>query len=158
LDTTLRDKIPHITDVNQFPVAIIQKFASIAGDLLSRRIPPATLVASVGVLVFSHLGGRAVVLSWSPLFPMAAAPGNQPQDDSHIILTREQVYEYLTEWLVTIVARVIPCTLRQLRSLLVETQELCFRALQGNCFTYYLTSYRSLVHTTYNPRLMSNIG
>ena len=124
--------------MNQIPVATMQKFVSIAGDLLSRRIPPATLVAGIGVLVFSHLEGHAVVLPWSPLFPMAAVPGSQPQDGSHVILTREQTYEYLTKWLVTIVARVIPCTLRQLRSLLVETQGLCFRALQGNCLTYYL--------------------
>jgi len=123
--------------------------------VLSGRIPPATLVAGIGVLVFSHPEGRAIVLPWSPLFPKAAVSGNH---GSHVILTREQAYEYLTEWLVTIVARVIPCTLRHLRSLLVETQELCFQALQGNCLTYYLTSYRFLVRTTYNPRLMSNIG
>jgi len=121
------------TYMSQLPVATMQKFTTIAGQLLSKKAPlPTSLITSIGGVVISHLEDQVMILRWSPLFPTVSNENTSTahkQNCGHVILTREQAYDAFTEWLITIVTRIIPCALLSL----VETQPLCFLALQGDC-------------------------
>ncbi|KAF8416944.1 hypothetical protein EV426DRAFT_624835 [Tirmania nivea] len=151
-----RDRIPQTTKVDQLPVATMQKYATIAEDLLSKKVPlPAGLIASIGGIMFSHLEDQIMILHWSPLFPSESAKntstGHQ-QNCSHAILKREQAYHSLTEWLITIAARIIPYALLQMHSLLVETRRLCFLGLQGSCPNPNNSCCKSCRHTRLGPK------
>lgn len=133
--------------MTQLPVSSLQKFASLSGDLLSNRKPPTNLITSMGGLLFSHLQDQFMILDWSPLLPIALAKGSTsaiPKDGNSVVLTLKQTCDALTEWLVPIAARIVPCALREMYLLLIErTQGPCFQALQGN---YAIAaSFRSLL-------------
>ncbi|RPB27817.1 P-loop containing nucleoside triphosphate hydrolase protein [Terfezia boudieri ATCC MYA-4762] len=143
LDTTLRHKLSQAAEMAQLPALTIQKFASLAGDLLSERKPSTKLITSIGGLVFSHLEDQVMILNWSPLFSiLSKKDSNKAHQNSdsykHVVLTLKQAIVALTEWLVPIVARIVPCTLLGMHSLLVEhAQGPCFLALQGICSMAY---------------------
>ncbi|KAF8431998.1 hypothetical protein BGX38DRAFT_1277007 [Terfezia claveryi] len=139
LDTTLRHKLSQAAEMAQLPALTIQKFASLSGDLLSERKPSTNLITSLGGLVFSHLQDQVMILKWSPLFSIVSKKDStQAHQNSgsyeHFVLTLKQTIAALTEWLVPIAARIVPCTLLRMHTLLiVHAQDPCFLALQGLC-------------------------
>lgn len=126
---TLRDQT---TTTGQLPVATMQKFTTISGELRTKRAPlPTSLITSIGGLELSHLENQVMILRWSPLFPTVSARYTliaHKRNCSHVVLTREQAHDAFTEWLSTIVTRILPWALLSL----VETQRLCFLGLQGD--------------------------
>jgi len=126
--------IPQVSSLTQLPLPAMNRFAIIAGDLLAKKPPSATLFACAGALVFPHLPDQVMVLNWSPLLRRSTNPGQQPQTncDGHMILPMEQAQHDLTAWLIPIVARAVPEVLRGICVLFDRVQSPCFFALQGN--------------------------
>lgn len=126
--------IPQVSALAQLPVSAMSRFAFVAGDLLAKKQPSATLLACAGALVFSHLPDQVMVFNWSPLCRTHADPGHQPQSNcnDHMIVPLEQAQQDLTAWLIPIVARVVPLGLKGVPILFDRVESPCFFALQGN--------------------------
>lgn len=131
--------LPRITTIGQLPSKTMRKFATVAGDLLAKKenIPSATLLTCVGVLTFAHQPDQVIVLSSSPLFSEVSK--YQPQTCTHITVGKSQALDVFSNWLIPIVARVIPQALKHMHALPSDGRH-CYRALEGN-LPYRETSF-----------------
>ncbi|KAF8460716.1 hypothetical protein BDZ91DRAFT_738462 [Kalaharituber pfeilii] len=134
----LRDAIDQINEAAELPVATLSRFAILAGDLLAKAALPPTLLTGIGALLIPNLQNEAIVLNWSPLFPLlssAASNSTELHTEGYIGTTLVRVQETFSGWLISLVAPTVTSVLTRLRELKKEKSP-CFQFLQGECRRY----------------------
>lgn len=96
--------------------------------------------------MFSHLQDQVMIFKWSPLFSIVSKIDStlvhqNSGNYEHVVLTQKQTIHALTEWLVPIVASIVPYTLVHMHSIIECAQGPCFLELQGNCSTVANSSF-----------------